>query len=173
MTVYLKGSMTSESCEGAEPGKARGSRKPAAGGSEARRGPEHGLRLHATGRGSRDPRHRCPTTLGRSPCAADGCPVPHTTARFTRACGHPPDAGRDAADDATHTFGLQAIAEHDLRTPIDARLLHADEAAAYAEEDRILADDAQASPTVHAVTVADLADEFTRLELTEAAASCR
>jgi len=29
------------------------------------------------------------------------------------------------------------------------------------------------SPTVHAVTVADLADEFTRLDLTDPATSCR
>ena len=70
--------------------------------------------------------------------------------------------------EAIHEFGLQAVAEHHLRTLIDAGA-----AGAYAEEDRILDTDAHASPTVHPVTVADLADEFTRLDLTEPATSCR
>ena len=51
--------------------------------------------------------------------------------------------------------------------------LHADAAAANAEEDGSLGDDAHASPTVHRVTIADLADEFTRLDLSEPATSCR
>ncbi len=83
------------------------------------------------------------------------------------------DVDLDAVAEAIDEFGLQAVAEHYLRTLIDAGLLHADEAAAYAEEDRILAADTNASPTVHAVTVADLADEFTRLDLTQSASSCR
>jgi len=83
------------------------------------------------------------------------------------------DVDLDTVAEAIDEFGLQAVAEHYLRTLIDAGLLHADEAAANAEEDRILADDAHASPAVHAVTVADLADEFTRLDLTESASSCR
>ena len=83
------------------------------------------------------------------------------------------DVDLDWVAEAIHAYGLQAVAEHYLRALIDAGLLHADEAAAYAEEDRILADDAHASPTLHLVTVADLADEFTRLDLTESASSCR
>jgi hypothetical protein len=83
------------------------------------------------------------------------------------------DVDLDTVAEAIHEFGLQAVAEHYLRTLIDAGLLHADAAAAYAEEDRILDDDAHASPSVHPVTVADLADEFTRLDLTEVARSCR
>jgi hypothetical protein len=59
------------------------------------------------------------------------------------------DVDLDAVAEAIDEYGLQAVAEHYLRALIDAGLLHADEAAAYAEEDRILAADAQASPTVH------------------------
>ena len=59
------------------------------------------------------------------------------------------------------------------RTLIDTGILHADAAAAHATEDRILDDDAHASPTVHRATVTDLADEFTRLDLTDPATSCR
>jgi len=83
------------------------------------------------------------------------------------------DADLDKVAEAIHEFGLQAVAEQVLRALIDAGALHADAAAAYAEEDRILGDDAHASPTVHSVTVADLADEFTRLDLTEPATTCR
>ena len=82
------------------------------------------------------------------------------------------DVDVDAVAEAIHEFGLQAVAEHYLRALIDAGVLHADAAGAYAEEDRILDADAVASPTVHAVTVADLADEFTRLDLTDPATSC-
>jgi len=83
------------------------------------------------------------------------------------------DVDLDAVAEAIDEYGLQTVAEHYLRTLIDAGLLHPDEAAANAEEDRILDEDAQASPAVHEVTVADLADEFTRLDLTESASSCR
>jgi len=83
------------------------------------------------------------------------------------------DVDLDTVADAIHEFGLQTVAEQFLRALIDAGVLHADAAAAYAEEDRILDDDAHASPTVHSVTVADLADEFTRLDLTEPATPCR
>lgn len=46
------------------------------------------------------------------------------------------------------------------------------DANACAEEDRILAEDLHASPEVHPVTVADLADEFPRLGLIAAPTSC-
>ena len=82
------------------------------------------------------------------------------------------DVDLDAMAEAIHEFGLQAVAEQVLRALIDAGVLYADAAGAYAEEDRILAADAVASPTVHAVTVADLADEFARLDLTDPATSC-
>jgi hypothetical protein len=82
------------------------------------------------------------------------------------------DVDLDALAEAIHEFGLQAVAEQVLRALIDAGVVHADAAGAYAEEDRILDADAVASPTVHAVTVADLADEFTRLDLTDPATSC-
>lgn len=83
------------------------------------------------------------------------------------------DVDLDTVADAIHAYGLQAVAEQYLRALIDAGVVHADAAGAYAEEDRILDADAQASPTVHPVTVADLADEFTRLDLTDPATSCR
>ena len=83
------------------------------------------------------------------------------------------DVDLDGVADAIYALGLQTVAEQYLRALIDAGALHAYEAAAYAEEDRILADDPHASPTVHPVTVADLADEFTRLDLTDPATSCR
>jgi hypothetical protein len=83
------------------------------------------------------------------------------------------DVDLDALADAIQEYGLQAVAEQVLRALIDTGVLHADAAGAYAEEDRILDADAVASPTVHAVTVADLADEFTRLDLTDPATSCR
>ena len=83
------------------------------------------------------------------------------------------DVDLDTLAEAIPVFGLQAVAEKYLRALIDAGALHADEAAAYAEEDLILDDDPHASPTVHSVTVTDLADEFTRLDLTEPATSCR
>ncbi len=83
------------------------------------------------------------------------------------------DVDLDTVAEAIHAYGLQAVAEHYLRALIDGGALHADAAAAYAEEDRILDADALASPTVHRVTVADLADEFTRLDLTDPATSCR
>ena len=83
------------------------------------------------------------------------------------------DVDLDAVAEAIHEYGLQTVAEHYLRVLIDTGVLHPDAAGAYAEEDRILAADAHTSPAVHPVTVADLADEFTRLDLTEPATSCR
>jgi len=83
------------------------------------------------------------------------------------------DVDLDALAEAIHEFGLEAVAEQVLRALIAAGVLYADAAGATAEEDRILEADALASPTVHAVTVADLADEFTRLDLTDPATSCR
>ena len=83
------------------------------------------------------------------------------------------DVNLDAVAEAIQEFGLQTVAEQFLRVLIDRGALHADEAAAYAEEDWILAEDPHTSPAVHPVTVADLADEFTRLDLTAAASSCR
>lgn len=79
----------------------------------------------------------------------------------------------DSLHEAIAEYGLQAVAEQYLRTLIADGTLHADESAAFAEEDSILEADQHASPTVHAVTVADLADEFTRLDLTDPATSCR
>lgn len=83
------------------------------------------------------------------------------------------DVDLDTVAEAIHEFGLQAVAEHYLRRLIDDGVLHADAAAAAAEEDRLLDADPHASPTVHAVTVADVADEFTRLDLTDPASTCR
>jgi len=83
------------------------------------------------------------------------------------------DVDLDTVAEAIQEFGLQAVAEQYLQALIGAGVLHADAAGAYAEEDRILEADAVASPAVHAVTVADLADEFTRLDLTDPATSCR
>ena len=82
------------------------------------------------------------------------------------------DVNLDALSAAIEEYGLALVADQTLRTLIDRGALHGDEAAAAAEEDRILAEDPDASPTVHTVTVADLADEFTRLGLTESASSC-
>jgi hypothetical protein len=77
------------------------------------------------------------------------------------------EADLDGVQAAIAEYGLEAVAEQYLRGLLDEGRLHADEAAALAEEERRLADDPQASPEVHAVTVADLADEFTRLGLIE------
>ena len=82
------------------------------------------------------------------------------------------DADLDALGEAIDEFGLEMVAEQALRALIDRGKLHADEGAAAAEEDRILDADADATPSVHRVTVADLADEFTRLGLTTPASSC-
>jgi hypothetical protein len=82
------------------------------------------------------------------------------------------DVDHDSLVQAIAEFGLQDVAEQYLRTLINEGTLHGDEVEAYAEESRILDSDPHASPEVHAVTVADLADEFTRLGLTDAAASC-
>jgi hypothetical protein len=83
------------------------------------------------------------------------------------------DADLDALSGAIGAFGLEAVAEQYLRLLIEAGTLHASEASAAAEEERLLAEDPQSSPEVHAITVADLADEFTRLDLTDPASSCR
>lgn len=83
------------------------------------------------------------------------------------------DVDLDQLSAAIDVVGLQAVAEQVLRALIDGGRLHADEAAAFAEEDRILADDPHTSPVVHPITVADLADEFTRLDLTAPATSGR
>jgi hypothetical protein len=83
------------------------------------------------------------------------------------------DVDLDMVADAIGEYGLEAVAEQYLRALIDAGALHADEAAALAEEERILDEDPHTSPTVHPITVADLADEFTRLDLTDPASSCR
>jgi hypothetical protein len=83
------------------------------------------------------------------------------------------DADLDALSSAIGAFGLEAVAEQYLRLLIEAGTLHASEASAAAEEERLLAEDPQSSPEVHAITVADLADEFTRLDLTDPASSCR
>ena len=82
------------------------------------------------------------------------------------------DVDLDGLSDAIDEFGLEMVAEQALRALIDRGKLHGDEGAAAAEEDRLLDADAHASPTVHPVTVADLADEFTRLGLTTSATSC-
>jgi hypothetical protein len=83
------------------------------------------------------------------------------------------DLDLDMVAGAIGEYGLQTVAEQYLRALIEAGALHADEAAAYAEEDRILDEDPHTSPTVHPITVADLADELTRLDLTDPASSCR
>ena len=82
------------------------------------------------------------------------------------------DLDLDALSAAIEEYGLALVADQTLRSLIERGALHGDEAAAADEEDRIMAEDRDASPTVHPVTVADLADEFTRLGLTESASSC-
>ena len=82
------------------------------------------------------------------------------------------DVDLDGLSDAIDEFGLELVAEQALRALIDRGKLHGDETTAAAEEDRILDTDPHASPTVYPVTVADLADEFTRLGLTAPASSC-
>jgi hypothetical protein len=64
-------------------------------------------------------------------------------------------------------FGLEAVAERYLRTVIADGTLVGDGDAARAEADGMFDTDPLASPRMHAVTVADLADLFTRLGLTE------
>jgi hypothetical protein len=83
------------------------------------------------------------------------------------------DLDLDDVAGAIEEFGLQTVAEQYLRALLERGALYADEAAANAEEDRILDEDPHTSPSVLPVTVADLADEFTRLDLTQAATSCR
>lgn len=78
----------------------------------------------------------------------------------------------DSLHDTIDEYGLQAVSEQYLRTLIDDGTLYADEASAFAEEDRLLETDPNASPEVHTVTVADLADEFTRLGLIDPTTSC-
>lgn len=82
------------------------------------------------------------------------------------------DVDLDALSEAVDELGLEMVAEQALRAFIDRGTLHADERSAVAEEDRILDADADASPSLYTVTVADLADELTRLGLTTAASSC-
>jgi len=82
------------------------------------------------------------------------------------------DLDLDALSAAIEEYGLALVADQTLRALIERGALHGDEAAAAAEEDRILDADPNASPSIHTVTVADLADEFTRLGLTESASSC-
>jgi hypothetical protein len=69
--------------------------------------------------------------------------------------------------DAIGEYGLEAVATQLLRTLIDDGTLHADAADAHSKADGILDSDAEAAPRVHPVTVADLADLFTRLDLTD------
>jgi hypothetical protein len=83
------------------------------------------------------------------------------------------DADLDKVAEAIEEFGLQTVAEQYLRALIERGSLHPDEVSARTEEERVLDEDPHTSPTVHPVTVADLADEFTRLDLTAPAASCR
>jgi hypothetical protein len=83
------------------------------------------------------------------------------------------DADLDLVADAIGAYGLETVAEQYLRALVERGTLHADEAAADAEEERILDEDPHTSPVVHPITVADLADEFTRLDLTDPASSCR
>jgi hypothetical protein len=62
-------------------------------------------------------------------------------------------------------YGLEAVAEQFLRTLVRDGTLHADAAEATSAADRLLAEDADAAPRIHEVTVADLADLFTRIGL--------
>lgn len=73
----------------------------------------------------------------------------------------------DTLRHAIAEFGLEAVAERYLRTVIADGTVHADAEAARAEADALFDSDPLASPRVHSVTVADLADLFTRLGLTE------
>lgn len=69
--------------------------------------------------------------------------------------------------EAIAAYGLEAVAEGFLRTLVGEGTAFADEADARAEAERILASDPDAAPRVHPVTVADLADLFTRIGLTD------
>jgi hypothetical protein len=82
------------------------------------------------------------------------------------------DLDLDELRAAIDVFGLEMVAEQFLRALIDGGRLLANEAAAAAERVRLREEDRRTSPTVHPLTVADLADEFTRLGLT-ATRSCR
>jgi hypothetical protein len=64
-------------------------------------------------------------------------------------------------------YGLEAVAEHYLRTVIADGTVYADPGEAEAETERILDTDPHAAPRMHAVSVADFADLFTRLGLTQ------
>jgi hypothetical protein len=77
------------------------------------------------------------------------------------------DLPHDDIRAAVAEFGMQAVAEQYLRTLVADGTLQADEASAHAAADRMLAEDPEASPAVHTVSVAVLADEFVRLGLTE------
>jgi len=90
----------------------------------------------------------------------------HVLAAFIR------DLNLDELSAAIHEFGLEMVAELFQRALIEGGRLHANEAAAAAERARLREEDGRASPTIHPLTVADLADEFTRLGLT-ATRSCR
>jgi hypothetical protein len=68
---------------------------------------------------------------------------------------------------AIEEYGLEEVAEHYLRTVIADGTVYGDRDEALAETDHILDTDPNASPRMHEVTVADLADLFTRLGLTE------
>ena len=82
------------------------------------------------------------------------------------------DLGR--VSEAIDSYGLEAVAEQYLRALIADGTLHTEEAAAHEERERLLDDeDGFGVPKVHAVTVADLADELTRLGLLEPPPSCR
>lgn len=84
------------------------------------------------------------------------------------------DLDLDRLAEVIAAYGLAAVAEQCLRALIADGRLHADEAAAREERERLLEDDdAFGMPKVHEVTVADLADEFTRLGLLEPPPSCR
>lgn len=82
------------------------------------------------------------------------------------------DVDLDALSAAVGEFGLEMVAEQFLRVLKGSGRLHADEAAAGAERARIREEHGRPLPTVHPITVADLADEFTHLGLT-ATRSCR
>jgi len=84
------------------------------------------------------------------------------------------DADVERLSEVVDAYGLAAVAEQYLRALIAEGTLHADESAAKEERERLLDDDTGFGvPKVHAVSVADLADELTRIGMVEPPPSCR
>jgi len=83
------------------------------------------------------------------------------------------EADLERLSEVIDAYGLEAVAEQYLRALIADGTLHVDEAAANEERERLLDEEAAFGvPKVHAVSVADLADELTRIGIVEPPPSC-